>query len=286
VTFILSVATRDAVYQVCDRRLTAFNGPTPGKPTTDDSNKATLVDGRMAFGYTGIARIRGVDSDKWFTHARANVSSMDLGVIVERIREKATREFAEMRKQHPAEWLTHAFVGIGWANYKNEPLAPMYVTISNAIKADGTWAHTPSDNFRVELDRWGKKHNGFAAASAGVTLEAGEGGAIWQHIQPEFRKRGSSHLALLGKMIDAVRWVAERHTEVGRGVLALCIPKTAAIHALQGKGMIMLTGGAPTAEAATFYYLAADDQRLVAYGPHMVTAGSSATGFRVTPAAL
>jgi hypothetical protein len=31
----------------------------------DESNKAVLIDGRMAYGYTGIAEVGGIRTDDW-----------------------------------------------------------------------------------------------------------------------------------------------------------------------------------------------------------------------------
>ena len=54
VTLILSCLTDDAVYQVSDRRLTSFSAP--HAPIDEDTNKALLVDGRLAFGTPGFPR--------------------------------------------------------------------------------------------------------------------------------------------------------------------------------------------------------------------------------------
>lgn len=55
-TLILDCIARDAVFQVSDRRLTDAYG---GTVVDDQSNKAVVVDGRVVFGYTGLATIDG-----------------------------------------------------------------------------------------------------------------------------------------------------------------------------------------------------------------------------------
>jgi len=52
-TLILSCVTRDVIYQVSDRRLTARSDPP--EIIDDDTNKATLFRWSTAFGYTGFA---------------------------------------------------------------------------------------------------------------------------------------------------------------------------------------------------------------------------------------
>ena len=53
-TLILDCIARDAVFQVSDRRLTGAYG---GTAVDDQSNKAVVVDGRIVFGYTGLASL-------------------------------------------------------------------------------------------------------------------------------------------------------------------------------------------------------------------------------------
>jgi len=60
-TLVLSLATPDYVVQVSDRRLT---DPT-GKTVNENSNKSVLLTNRMAFGYTGLARLAGQSHLIW-----------------------------------------------------------------------------------------------------------------------------------------------------------------------------------------------------------------------------
>src|SRR5687768_9667498 len=134
-TFILSCATKDAVYQVSDRRLTWLGGSAPGSVKDDESNKAVLIDGRMAFGYTGLAEVQGLRTDYWLAKLFGNVPTADLAAVAERIRSQATEAFSNMKVSNP-RWLRHAFVGIGWGTYRSETeLVPILVTISNALNA-------------------------------------------------------------------------------------------------------------------------------------------------------
>ena len=77
-TLILTCLTDDCVYQVSDRRLTSFDPPRA--PIDDEANKALIVGGRVAFGYTGISKVNGEKTDHWLTRtaASANVCATEL----------------------------------------------------------------------------------------------------------------------------------------------------------------------------------------------------------------
>lgn len=154
-TFILSCATHDAVYQISDRRLTWLGGRDAGAVKDDESNKAVLIDGRMAFGYTGIAEVEGARTGYWLAKLFGNVPTRDLAAVAEHLRTEATSAFARTRVSN-AQWLRHAFVGVGWGSYRGEKsLEPLLVAITNALNVAGEWDDVPSPEFRLALNQWG-----------------------------------------------------------------------------------------------------------------------------------
>ncbi len=275
--FILSCATDDAVYQVSDRRLVWLGGSAPGSVKDDQSNKAVLVDGRMAFGYTGIAEINGAGGDYWLASLFGNQSTSDLAVVAERIRAEATREFKRMSVPD-RRWLRHAFVGVGWATYRGESaVLPMLVTVTNALDASGEWEVAPSPEFRMLLNRWGATAAGFSIAFAGQSLIDGEKKAIWRHVRRVVR-RGAPRLAMLRALIDSCMWIASRHSTVGKSLMALCIPKIAVLRQ-RASGQIFLLTGPPGDDAPTFLYVPGTGERSVIYGPHFAAGGNSSYRF-------
>ena len=65
-TLVLSMASRDFVIQVADRRVTTFKRGTVAC-YDDNANKQTIYCNRMVFGYTGLAKIGATTTDVWLT---------------------------------------------------------------------------------------------------------------------------------------------------------------------------------------------------------------------------
>ena len=120
-TLVLACLTDDAVYLVSDRRLTSSRPP--HAVVDDDCNKAVFLDGRIAFGYTGLAEIAGTRTDDWLATALADGPTNDLSLTAARVAQRASADFASMHL--PLEWKRHAFLGAGWFRLKGETtLAP------------------------------------------------------------------------------------------------------------------------------------------------------------------
>lgn len=280
-TFILSCATHDAVYQVSDRRLTWLGGPDAGTVKDDESNKAVLIDGRMAFGYTGIAEVEGTRTDYWLAQLFGHVPTKDLAAVAERIRQEATSAFRRTRVAN-SQWLRHAFVGVGWGSYQAENfLAPFLVTITNALDAAGEWEYAPSADFRFVLNQWGATVGEFAIASAGQSLAGAERKAIWRHVRRVVR-RDAPRRAMLRALIDSCLWVAGRYATVGKSLMVLCIPRSAVERQFATGEIIALTGP-PGDDFASFLYLREGGASLTQYGPHFAAGGSVMTDFSVSP---
>lgn len=280
-TFILSCATENAVYQVSDRRLTWLGGPSPGSVKDDESNKAVLIDGRMAYGYTGIAEVGGIRTDDWLAGLFGNQSTSDLAAVAERIRSEATTAFARMTVAD-IRWTRHAFVGIGWGTYRGETqLEPILVTISNALSAEGEWEIIPSDQFRTSLNQWGATLASFSIAAAGQSITNSEKKAIWRYIRRVVRK-GAPPTAMIRALSDCRLWIAKRYSSVGAGLLAMCIPK-AAVERQRATGQILALTGPPGDDYASFVYRPSDGANLVIYGPHFAAGGGVMTNFTLTP---
>lgn len=175
-TLILSCGTPDFVFQVSDRRLTYVDGPNAGTPSTEEANKAVVVGHRIAFGYTGPARIGTQRSDEWLAQVAADGPSRDLKAVCDRICERAT----DACKLYGIQDRRFAFVGIGWTSTTSDPgvLRPTLCTISNAVGPDGEWLKSAAPAFMLQVNNWGRAGAGFCIAATGRPLKREERYAV------------------------------------------------------------------------------------------------------------
>ena len=280
-TIVISCLTPDVVYQVSDRRLTALNGTHPGMVLDDERNKAVLVDGRMAFAYTGLASLPGASTDDWLTRTLADGRTDDLGPAVERLRGAATDLFGRIAL--PAALRRHAFHGTGWIRLPSSPgFVPATITISNALDSDRNWLPEAASEFKTRVDFYEGFRDGFALDSVGQTLGAPEKKAIWRLIRRCARHRAGP-AAYLRSLLTAVRWLASRHSTIGPSMMGMAIPRMA-VERAEREGATMALLGPPTPETATFLYVPASGSQQVAYGPHFIAGGMAMMGFTVRPA--
>lgn len=274
-TFILNCATSEHVFQVSDRKLTYFPS---GKPYDEESNKAVMVNGRMAFAYTGLGKIGRVSTDEWLVKTIATVTEDNLGAIAEKIRQQATTDFARLNARD-RNILKHAFVGVGWTIYNSETeLSPILLTIDNALDASGEWSTVTSQEFKTTLNSWGISKN-FCIGSAGVSISQLEKKAVWRHLT-RIVKHGELPLAMLRGMINACLWIADRHKPwVGKSLMALCIPKKAVLKTMNTSRVMMFSSASK--ETAYFFYISKDGKQGINFGPHFVNRGNAYTNYRI-----
>ena len=90
-TLILSLANKDFVIQVSDRRLSSN-----GRIIDEDSNKSTYLvtdDSRMLFGFTGIAQYKSFVTRRWILDTLVKSKESDLYKIFENFTKNATEYF-------------------------------------------------------------------------------------------------------------------------------------------------------------------------------------------------
>jgi hypothetical protein len=114
-TMILTLANRDNVLLLSDRRLTA-----QGIVVDEESGKSGTLfcaDGRFAFGFTGIARVVNIEIRRWLLDALYESGPPDYTIfnILNRFKDKATNYFKTnhiLRRLSPSEkQLTIMFSG-------------------------------------------------------------------------------------------------------------------------------------------------------------------------------
>lgn len=282
VTLILTCLTDDCVYQVSDRRLTSFDPPR--SPIDDESNKAVFVSGRVIFGYTGISKVNGENTDLWLTRVAASVNSTDMGKISRKIRDEATSAFRRMNLA--SRYKRHAFQGAGWFSDPKRPaLRPGTVTVHNALES-GTLAWLPYARPSFELvtnfPQIGRAQ--FHLSSVGLTPTPAEKEAVYKLVRKCVHRRLRRQESVLYALVFSMRWLHNRYqpnSPIGPNMMAVSLPKIAAEHVAQ-TGEFMAVAGGPVAGTTTFLDINISGRAEI-FGPHVVHGGSAMTGFTVRP---
>lgn len=273
-TLILSCLTDRYAIQVSDRRLTLQDGSV----YDDDSNKAILVNGRIAFGYTGLAFLDNgrIRTDDWFLDAlidshKANpkASPMDTFKFVA---ELATQALSNIDTK--PEFKRLAFIGIGWLRSKvRNGFVPIYLTISNCHDSKGRWISRAQPEFSVLIDS--------PPDNLPVTLKA-DGQPLGNNelrnrvyrllntcVKGELSPRTMSRI-----LVAAIRHVASSNPLVGKNLIVSSIPKESV-----RLSTFSLTGREPLKHCQTFTYVPENTSMRVEYGPHVFYHGNAIKGY-------
>lgn len=261
-TLILSCVTRDYAVQVSDRCLTDLAS---GRPLEQESNKAVVLSNRVAFAYTGLARIEGKPADIWLRDVLTPHQSMRHAVQL--VVDEATRAFAQMPASPAAK--RQAFVAVGWAHFPDvrEDLSPFGLTISNALTQEGRWLPGAMSEF----------------SGQGKVLKGPDSGFLWTHAGGLSDRRGAALNRAIGRvasrglgpaavselLVREIREVAdEPGSRVGRGLMVNCIPRAAT-----GSDDLFALSSMPTNSELCFAHLRHDGSLEPTEGPHFVRPG-------------
>ena len=273
-TIVLSCVTDDCVYQVSDRRLTSFTPP--HAPIDDESNKAVFVNGRLAFGYSGISQVNGESTDVWLTKVAASAGSAnDLMLVARTIRDQATIDFRRMT--FARQYKRQAFQGVGWfADPNSGDLMPGVLTISNALDPK-TSAFIGNARPVFELyDNFPKlRRHQIWLNSVGYRGSPEERDAIFRVVRNCAHRSTRRQHAMLAALVMCVRWLSGREGSIGPNLMAVSIPKRAAERVRQTGGSLSLLGG-PVPNTATFLDCNTSG-RTTLFAPNVVYQGSAAT---------
>lgn len=281
-TLILSCLTNDCVYQVSDRRLTSFDPPRA--PIDDECNKAVVVNGRVAFGYTGISKINGERTDLWLSRTSASVATKDLGEICTHIKNQATADFKKMR--FATIYKRHAFQAVGWFLFDEEPrIRAGVVTIENAINSEtNDWLDHARSSFDLGFRTPKLNRAQFYLTSVGLRPTTAERSAVYKLIQKCVHRRVRRHELILHAMIISMRWlhqIREPNSPIGANLMAVAIPRIAVEKAMStGESMLLCSG--PINEVATFIEVHANGNTS-RVGPNFVHEGIMISNFEVNP---
>jgi hypothetical protein len=274
-TLVLSCLTDDIVYQVSDRRLTSF--VRPDHVYDDERNKAVVVNGRVTFGYTGLAEIGNMRSDDWLARVIADGPSNDMAQVACRIKERATLVFRQLNL--PVQFKRQAFQGVGWFRLKGEDwYSPGIVTIDNAIDHQtGSWLTHPLPEFQVTTRFPSKLPGGFILDSIGITPSAEEKNAVFRLAHKCVKHRRSTPRTIVHSLIVALRWLSSRHAQIGLGLMVVVLPKRS-VERSEESGHMFMVAGAPNEFTPSFVYVSATGLT-TQIGPHFVSGGGIMPGF-------
>ena len=275
-TLILSCINKDTIYQISDRRLIQLQEPY--SVVDDESNKAVLLDGRIAFGYTGLASLGGVRTDEWLMKVLLEGSNEDFGLTIDRIKSRANSEFHKLNI--PKQFKRHAFQAVGWFRMKTKGVyKPGIVTIHNALDHNtGNWLPEARPEFSVDARIRGKKDPKLIIRSVGVNPTNKENEVIFRNMR-KISKHSSTNIGTVeNAFISSLRWLSSRHKEIGPGLISICLPKNA-VEQIDKTGDVLILAGSPLENKPTFNYISATNVKEI-FGPIAVLGGSSFTNFR------
>jgi hypothetical protein len=275
-TLIASFVSAEHAVQVSDRRLTSGS---LGRLIDDHANKAVLFCGRMAFGYTGLASIGSSRTDRWLTDVLSDAGDVDVAAAVRALRIRATAAFAQLPYESSVK--RHAFVGVGWARLRaGDPLSGLIYSISNFTTPD--WR--PLDRAAPEFDLLSAP---LAPGQPGFLLwftgHPGPTGTRLSRLRRDLRgcldrEVGPAEIARL--LVTAMRDVARRDTAVGESLLVISLPRAVCE---DDSGLPWRAVSAPPGRhGRAFWYMPANTDELIEYGPNAACAGAAITDFTVT----
>lgn len=275
-TIVLACVTSDAVYQISDRRL--VDVATRAQVIDDEKNKAVLVNSRVAFGYTGLARIDGESTDTWLAKVIACGSTSDMAEVAERIRARATHAFTSMTI--PKAYKRHAFQAVGWFQLRGEKEStPGIVVVHNALdEKTGSWLSEPLEEFCISTQFPTHFPGGCILNSVGVVPSAQEKSAVLRLARKALKRRDIAPNAILRALVESMTWLSGRHQEIGRGLMIVRLYRKASDEAA-ATGMHMAIAGAIDSKLPTFFYVSATGLT-THFGPHFVVGQSVLTDFQ------
>lgn len=254
-TLILNYLSRDYVIQVSDRRLTRLDGTL----FDDRTNKATVFGNRVVFAYTGLAKMDLTRTDIWLNRVLNMPGTGSVSDAASVLCERATNYFRTFAYTPRAK--RHAFVGAGWTRSRvDEDLKALLLTVSNFHSALGEEMSAAGRQFDIKATiPSADQLPGLAAFPQKLSRD--------ELLQVLADLQGESHpQAIALRLAEAIRLVASQDTTVGKGLLAVCIPKETA----QERGdRVMYVGPLRPKEFGSVYF-PEDSNDMVQYAPNFV----------------
>ena len=284
-TLVLSLITESWAIQVSDRRLVWLDPANRIIRKDDERNKAVVWCNRLAFAYTGLAELGPMReaTDEWLARELAE-SWVDAGAadqsqdaVMAAIADRATAAMKRPRiaRGIPAHQRRHAFVGVGWARFKEEDAMTPYIAQIHNFPQSSNHQTAAADEFGVTILRLPPGDKQIFVNWIGQELDDPARRLLdeLKRGDPQSRAYGSY---AAGVMVDIIRTVAANNEFVGRGLLINSLPRWA-IH--PGETTTFLLASGPTNEQLTFLHLPHDQRDAVIRGPRYVCEGRQIANF-------
>lgn len=268
-----------------DRRITKVFPSGKTELVEDESCKVVMIASAAVAGYTGLANLPEPpegQTDLWLLEALSY--DEDVSVIQNRLREWAIETFSHLKHISPIA-RRHAFVVTGWCkDRRGRKLRPFYSTVTNALERSGRWRAKALNDFEIRMEGL-PRTSPFRLNVAGHPLSPEIRHELYAILGSAENRKPHLIASLLGQ---AIRATAAESVTVGANLLISVLPRASAAETGQGVRMgpdvLYDTGGRPHAqpqEGPVSYYVSADQQTAVQYGPHLVDKGGRVFGSRL-----
>jgi hypothetical protein len=234
-----------------------------GRVADDDANKVVLYDWRVAFGYTGLAKLGKKRTDQWLTEILGLKQSRSLPMALRQISDAA----AMAVKAYPKDKRFLAFAGIGWTHERPGNSRPVFCRVSNFHDDSGRCLPVTAESFSTQI-RFLKADERFHAVATGQIVPP----QLVKNLTTRMRqllKGQATSVRTVAAMVRAVRSTALSNKWVGQSLLSVCIPQPDT----KNSRRLRLGTGPSTMDHPTFEYWPADLWDGVSHGPNVVVPG-------------
>jgi len=272
----MAVATEKTVFQVSDRRITSF----ADQSIRPDQNKSVLVDGEVAFGFSGPSLVCGEPTAEWLAKAIANIQPReDWNAVCQALQESLTLATSRMNMPWPNRRM--AIQGIGWFNNGTGALRPATLTIENALNDSGEWLADARSRFRYYLLPFLELRQGLEVRSIGAAIRPEEKSEVVTALRELIGNSNTHDLDIVSGLVRAMQWLSlERgHSTVGASGYVMAIPRPSVGAAGSGRAHRIIMAGSPEPSAPTFLYFN-ESGEIELRGPHFVLGDAVLSDFK------
>lgn len=273
-TLILSVLTKEAVYQISDRRLTLNQKGKAIEIISGEFNKAVIAEMRWAFGYTGLSVVGTESSDKWLARTILSIRSPDTYTMAKKIEQAASEEITKAHAQYLKKDRLFAFQAVGWHRNGPNSISPMVITVHNGWDLQrAKWRDDAPASFETNFS-----HNTiteqkpFDIVTVGQPLDRSEWREIHRRISRVARRPGMNGMAMTDTLVSLMRWLSGRRTTIGSGGMVVVIPAAGVANFFDTGNSPINMQGYWEGHISTFYYSDTGDPKI--YAPHVVWNGT------------
>ncbi len=232
-TLILSLGNNNQMIQISDRRLSY-----DGKLVDDESNKCGVLfckNARMAFGYTGLARLQNFNTQTWLLKALHDSAPPDysMGGILKRLKINATNTFQNHVALKSAEkrFKRLSVMFSGYVNIEGGPPRQGCAILSNYLDAEN------NSSFSKALEEFSLYRTSAKKDEEWPTLVQRVGNwhaMLAEHVDVlrELVSQKKPAEAIIGKAIKIIREMADNPKSqgtIGKQLTSIAIPYDSAL---------------------------------------------------------